>query len=158
MSPGDALIVEHVVVGATAVTAFVRLAPTTPLRSSAIAGLTDALMDLLPGMRAHRCECGSARGVVAELADTELAHVLEHVALELMALSGSPRALGGWTEWDFARDGRGVYRVSLGYDHDLVALAALHEGVALLDALCAAPDAPVDLTAIVDRISAARAA
>ena len=43
--------------------------------------------------------------------DTETPHLLEHIAEELMALSGSPRWLKGETAWDFGRDGRGVFRV-----------------------------------------------
>lgn len=156
MSLADALVVEDVVVGTAALTARVRLAPTVPPRSSGVPGLVEAVLALLPGIRAHRCACGSSHGILAELADTEIAHLLEHLVLELMALSGSPRSLDGHTAWDFARDGRGVYRISLGYDHDLVALAALREGASLLNLLCLAPDAPVGLADIVDRISATR--
>lgn len=107
----------------------------TPLKTSAVPGIATAAFGLLPGLASHRCDCGSAHGIEAELADTESAHLLEHVALELMALSGSPRTLGGRTAWDFAKDGPRVYRVRLEYDDDLVAAGALEAAVRVVAGL-----------------------
>lgn len=95
--------------------AVVRVSRPRYLRTSAFPGLAAAVLERWPGIERHRCECGSAHGIAAELADTELPHLLEHVALELAALAGAPRALRGETRWDFARDGGGVFRVSLAY-------------------------------------------
>ena len=105
------------------------------LRTAAVPHLAESLRQLLPGLSRHRCECGSAHGILQELADTETPHLLEHVVLELMALSGSPRELGGETSWDFAADGPGVFRVRLAYDDDLIALGALDIGLALVNEL-----------------------
>lgn len=107
----------------------------SPMRTSAVPGLAETVIGLMPGLRRHRCECGSAHGIAAELADTEIAHLLEHVTLEIAALAGSPRTLAGETRWDFASDGRGVFRVSLEYDDDLAVLAALREGALLVASL-----------------------
>lgn len=129
-------------------------------RTSAVPGLAPRALDLLPGLRRHSCENGSAHGFSAELGDTETAHLLEHLAVELMALSGSPRSLKGETSWDFASDGVGVYRVRLAYDHDLVALGALKSGASIIDwlfddetpgALPGASRAP-DVDALVDAL------
>ena len=76
-----------------------------------------------------------------ELADTETPHLVEHVALELMALSGSPRSLGGATSWDFAANGKGVFQVEIDYDDDLVALGALERATALVNAMLEGADA-----------------
>ena len=127
-----ALLIERVAVGPARIEALVRVAAGAPMRTSEVPGLTEAALALLPGLRRHRCECGSPHGIAAELADTEITHLLEHVALELMALSGSPRTLAGETRWDFATDGRGVFRIELDYDDDLVALGALREAMTLL--------------------------
>jgi len=84
------------------------------LRTSTVPGLADAALSAMPGLERHPCECGSAHGIRAELADTETPHLLEHVALELLALAGLPRGeLRGRTTWDFARDGAGVFHVAL---------------------------------------------
>ena len=131
------LVLERVDVGTHTVEAVVRVADSRLTRTSAVPGLAEAAVNALPGLRRHRCECGSARGIESELADTEAPHLLEHLALELMVLSGSPRSLGGETSWDFASDGRGVFRVRLDFDDDLVAIGALRHGTALANELLA---------------------
>jgi len=93
-----------------------RIADPRFTRTSSAPGIAEEIVRTHPGLRRHRCECGSAHGIEAELADTETAHLVEHVALELMALNGAPRTLRGETSWDFKSDGRGVFRVRLGYD------------------------------------------
>lgn len=72
-----------------------------------------------------------------------------------MALSGSPRSLRGETEWDFAADGRGVYRVRIEYDDDLVALGALERGVQAVNALLSG-DAPPDPRVLAEELLALR--
>jgi hypothetical protein len=58
-----------------------------------------------------------------------------------MALSGSPRSLKASTSWDFARDGQGVFRITLAFDDDLVAVGALKEAHLLVEYLLASPAA-----------------
>ena len=93
----------------------IHVADPDSMRTRAFPGLSDLLLTRLPGLRRHRCESGSAHGIVAELSDTELPHVVEHVALELMVLAGAPRSLRGQTTWDFRADGKGVFRVAVAY-------------------------------------------
>jgi cyanophycin synthetase len=150
------LIVQQVTVGAERVSALVRIVEGHPLRSSSVPGLAEDVLLMLPGLVRHRCECGSARGIVAELADTELPHLLEHVALELMALAGSPRSLRGETTWDFTADGHGVFRVALEYDDDLVALGALREAATVVNALVEGDDGAVDVVAAAARLARVR--
>ena len=74
-----------------------------------------------------------------------------------MALSGSPRTLRGETVWDFSADGRGVFRVRLGYDDDLVALGALRAAVGVCEWLLApASGEEPDVGAIVARLRGLR--
>ncbi len=125
--------IERIDVRPSQVEAFVRVTDRAFARTSAADGLPERALELLPGLSRHTCENGSAHGHAAELADTETPHLLEHVACELMALSGSPRTLRGETEWDFAVDGPGVYRVRLDYDDDLACLGALRNGVDVVE-------------------------
>jgi hypothetical protein len=96
-------------------------------RMSSIAGGEAAVraLELLPDLARHRCVNDEGRSFLEELAETEVPHLFEHIVLELMAHSGSPRSLRGETEWDFRRDGRGVFRVSFEYDDDIVCLGAI---------------------------------
>jgi hypothetical protein len=139
--------VESVNVGPDAIEAVVRSEPGEPLRTSEAPGLADAVLRAMPGLSGHRCDNGCGAMFRDELRDTELAHLAEHAALEVMAMAGSPDTLRGETTWDFARDGRGVFRVRLQFDDDLVAIGALRFAVGLVDALAsghAAPDAEAE--------------
>lgn len=156
MTGGDTLCIERVTVGHSHVEALVRVPPGAAARTSAVPGLAAAALAALPGLGRHRCACGSARGIAAELADTETPHLLEHVALELMALAGSPRSLEGETRWDFAVDGPSVYHVRIGYDDDLVALGALREAAGIVETLLRAEPAGPAVDAAVTRLEAAR--
>ncbi len=129
------LVLERVEVGDSSLEARVRVTDPVWMRTSAVPGLPSAALVLLPGLARHRCDCGASHGMRQELADTETPHVLEHVTLELMAHSGSPRDLRGETVWDFATDGRGMFRVRLAFDDELVAREALERGLALVNAL-----------------------
>jgi hypothetical protein len=117
--------IERVTVGADAVDAIVRFEPGEPLRTSDVPGMPERALRCLPGLRTHRCFNEGDLPLRDELADTEIAHLLEHATLEIMAMAGSPTTLRGETSWDFAADGRGVFRVRLAFDDDLVALGAL---------------------------------
>lgn len=97
--------------------------------------IAERALGLLPGLRRHECDNGSGRSFVDELADTEVPHLFEHVVMELMAKAGSPRSLRGETQWDFRRDGRGIFRVSVEYDDDLVCLGAIKVADRVMDYL-----------------------
>ena len=96
-----------------------------PMRTSEVDEAVDRALELLPGLRGHRCDSGRGTRLTDELPDTELAHLLEHAALEVMALAGSPDTLQGETVWDFRDDGRGVFRVRVQFDDDIVCLGAV---------------------------------
>lgn len=125
-------------------------------RTSAAPRMVERARELLPGLARHTCENGSAHGAMAEFADTETAHFLEHVACELMALAGSPRSLRAETSWDFATDGPGVFRVRIAYDDDLVCLGALQAGVDVVEWLLGRSDEKPDIDRIVASLVAVR--
>jgi hypothetical protein len=117
--------IRSVEVSPSAVEAIVVFEPREPLRTSEVPGAVERALTLLPGLRGHRCDNDAGLSFADELSDTELAHLLEHAALEIMAMAGSPTTLRGATSWDFTEDGPGVFRVSVAYDDDLVAIGAL---------------------------------
>jgi hypothetical protein len=138
---------ESVIVGPDTIEAVLRFEPGEPLRTSEVPGLAEAACTALPGLRGHRCDNDAGIPFPEEMRDTELAHLVEHAALEVMAMAGSPVTLRGATSWDFARDGRGVFHVQLAYDDDLVAIGAIRFACALVGALArgeAAPDAEAE--------------
>jgi hypothetical protein len=150
-----ALAIQRIDVGPEVIEAVVRAEPALAC-TSASPGLAKRAVELLPGLRRHTCENGSCHGIVGEMAHTETPHLFEHIAVEFMALAGSPRSLRAETVWDFARDGLHVYRVRLAYDHDLVALASMRASISMVDWLMGVlPERP-DIDAIVSSLQAAR--
>src|SRR3990172_11852213 len=63
--------------------------------SDQLPGFNDRLLQWLPSLAEHRCSMGQRGGLIERLRrGTYLGHVLEHVALELQTLAGSPVGFG----------------------------------------------------------------
>src|SRR6476469_6166447 len=59
------------------------------LASDEIPGFNEKLLALLPGLNSHHCSPGHEGGFAERLErGTYLAHIIEHVALELSSLTG----------------------------------------------------------------------
>ena len=97
-------------------------------RTSAYADCAASTLDSYPDLVRHACISDAPRGIRAELADTEVAHLIEHVVIEELVCSGVERGrLSGETSWNFSADGDGFYRVVItGADNaELVASAVI---------------------------------
>ncbi|MGD9510238.1 MAG: cyanophycin synthetase, partial [Geminicoccaceae bacterium] len=60
-------------------------------------GFVDRLLETLPGLRQHGCSYNEPGGFVRRLDEDEgtwLGHVLEHVAIELQNVAGTPVSFG----------------------------------------------------------------
>jgi len=151
------LAVEAVEVDDREIRARVRITHPALMRTSATPELAERAATLLPGLARHTCDNDSNADFMRELRDTETAHLLEHVTMELAALAGSPRSLRADTSWDFAADGRGAFRLRLDYDDDLVVLGALRAAVGVVEWLLGDGTGPVpDVGAIVTSLEAKR--
>ncbi|GAB4279498.1 MAG: hypothetical protein Kow0056_12730 [Coriobacteriia bacterium] len=116
------------------VAVFLRLEEGDPRRTSDAPGLVDAVLRALPGLYRHTCTQGGSGLLVKELADTELAHLIEHVALEVLVMHGAPRSITGETRWDRQTWGPGVYRVLLGTADAVAAGSAVTRSVEIVRA------------------------
>ena len=66
--------------------------------SSAFPGFTDKLVKLLPGLDDHRCSTGRRGGFVERLHEgTYMAHITEHVLIELQNMVGIDVGFGNAT-------------------------------------------------------------
>jgi hypothetical protein len=108
-----------------------------PLRTSAYPGLAERALAAVPSLAGHACDNPSAASLAEELADTELPHLAEHLALDLMRRAGVRGRLRGDTSWDFERDGAGTFRVQLDCVDDTLALGAMKWAVGAVNALAA---------------------
>src|SRR5205823_1086060 len=111
--------------------AWVELGDLKDSASNEIPGFNDRLMAWLPQMIEHRCSIGERGGFFERLRrGTYLAHILEHVSLELQTRAGTEMGFGRARET--SEDG--VYKVAIEYEEEALARAALETGRALLDA------------------------
>lgn len=92
------------------------------LPTDQIPGFTERLLAALPTLERHGCSAQRPGGFVERMRDgTWIGHVVEHVALEIQTLAGSP-VTRGKTRSVKGRDG--VYNVMYAYRDELVGLTA----------------------------------
>ena len=110
-------------------------------------GFVERLTSWLPGLATHECSVGRPGGFVERLRrGTYLAHIAEHVCLELQGVMGFDvsygRARGTGTE--------GVYRVTVAYEDEEPAKEAFRTALRLT--LAAMHDEPFDVADEVERL------
>jgi len=110
------------------------------------------LLEWLPGLRNHRCSTGGTRSFAEEMLTTEVAHLFEHVVLEVLVRVGSTDEVRGETVW---RKGEDAYLVSINDDDDVVCIAAARLALRLIDSAFSERATP-DTTAEIARIAALR--
>jgi len=119
--------------------------------SSEIPGFIPRLQSMLPNLVEHRCSEGVKGGFYQRLErGTYLAHILEHVALELQILSGDDVHFGK----SRMTNADGVYRVVVRYFHEALGRAALECARRLC--LAAVHDLPFDVAGEVAELQQVR--
>ncbi|MDE2413814.1 MAG: cyanophycin synthetase [Comamonadaceae bacterium] len=115
--------------------------------SNKLPGFNERLTAWLPDLVEHTCGVGERGGFIQRLeGGTWMGHVLEHVVIELLNLSGMPAEFGQTRE--ISR--RGVYRMVFRCPEEAVARVALEQGHRLL--MAAINDQPFDLKAAIHAI------
>jgi cyanophycin synthetase len=93
---------------------------------------TDRLIEIVPTLHDHTCSYGDPGGFVRRLREgTWMGHVVEHIALELQCLAGTPVSYGktrGTGE-------DGVYHVVYSYREERIGFLAAHLALRLVDSL-----------------------
>ena len=93
--------------------------------SNTIPGFYERLTAMLPGLALHRCGVGAPGGFLARLREgTWVAHILEHVVLELQNLAGMRTGFGKTRQTSV----RGVYKMAFRTRQEQVGRAALDAG------------------------------
>ncbi len=107
--------------------------------TNTLAGFTDELLVMLPGLREHSCSRGKRGGFVERLHEgTWLGHVSEHVALALQQVVGHDVRRG---KTRGVKGHQGLYNVIFGYADEQVGLAAGTLAVRLVNHLVEADPA-----------------
>ncbi len=146
--------IKKVVVGPKNLTATVEFSAKAPRLTSENAEATERVLELLPGLSEHLClgDADARFGLVAK--DTEVAHLLEHVTVELLALTNlAGDVSSGKTSLVDSR--RGLYEIILACPDDVLVAASLSSAVWLLNwAYGNQDDADPDINAIVSGLVA----
>jgi cyanophycin synthetase len=128
--------------------AWVDLGPLKDSPSDELPGFNERLMAWLPSLIEHRCSVGCRGGFFERLRrGTWQAHILEHVALELQSLAGTPVGFGRTRE----THEDGVYKVALEFEYEELGRASLEVGRDLC--LAAVYDRPFDVEGAIARLS-----
>lgn len=118
--------------------------------SNKIPGLNERLTTWLPDLIEHHCGVGERGGFIQRLeGGTWMGHVLEHVIIELLNLSGMPAEFGQTREISK----RGIYRMVFRCPEEAVARVALEQGHQLL--MAAINDEPFHLKQAIHAIKTA---
>ena len=146
--------IKKVVVGPKNLTATVEFSTKAPRLTSENAEATKRVLELLPGLSEHLClgDADARFGLVAN--DTEVAHLLEHVTVELLALTNlAGDVSSGKTSLVDSR--RGLYEIILACPDDVLVAASLSSAVWLLNwAYGNQDEADPDINAIVSGLVA----
>jgi cyanophycin synthetase len=95
-------------------------------------GFVDRLLELMPTLHEHTCSYDAPGGFVRRMTEDEgtwMGHVLEHVAIELQCLAGTPVAYGKTRSRDLPA---GQYWVIYSFDEEAVGLEAAELGLRLI--------------------------
>ncbi len=115
--------------------------------SHELPGFNDRIMSWLPTMIEHRCGVGYRGGFFERLrTGTYLAHILEHVTLEMQALAGVDVGFGKAREWL----GEGYYKVVIEYEEEEVGRATMEAARELI--MAAIHDTPYDVKAEIQKL------
>lgn len=121
--------IKKVVVGPRNLEAVVEVAPSAPLMTSDDTEGTELVLDLMPALADHLCLGDSSPRFGDVVADTELAHLLEHVSVELLARTD---AAGDTPSGQTTQVGERTYQITLACPDDVLVAGALSSAVWIL--------------------------
>ena len=121
--------IQKVTVGPRNLEAVVALAPSAPVMTSDDIEATAHVFDLLPGLMDHICLGDSSERFTEVAGNTELAHLLEHVTVELLAQTD---VAGDISSGRTTQLGDRLYQITLACSDDVLVAGALSSAVWIL--------------------------
>lgn len=121
--------ISRVAIGPRNLEATVSVAEGAPLRTSEDPEGTELVLGIMPGLADHVCLGDSSPSFGEVVADTELAHLLEHVTVELLAKTD---VAGDITSGQTEEVGDRTYKITLACPDDVLVAGALSSAVWIL--------------------------
>lgn len=131
--------IQKVTVGPKNLTARVRLANGAPVMTSGDIDATNRIFELAPQIAGHACVSAQGDTFRDCLGDTELAHLLEHLTVELMARLGVEDVSAGNT---VAADDERTWDITLSCPNDVLVIGALSSAAWIMEWAYSGGDAP----------------
>ncbi len=136
------IVIRKVVVGAQYLTATVQVAPDGPLYTSEDLEATTRIYNLMPSIVDQACMGDGGTVFRDVMGDTEVAHLLEHVTIELLARTNLAGDVSVGRTW-LVDEPRRLYDVQLVCPDDALVAGALSSAVWLVNWAFAGGGAPV---------------
>lgn len=121
--------ISKVTVGPRNLEAVVSVSPGAPLMTSEDPEGTELVLGIMPGLADHMCLGDASSNFGEVVADTELAHLLEHVTVELLAQTD---AAGDVTGGQTVEIGERTYEITLACPDDVLVAGALSSAAWIL--------------------------
>jgi cyanophycin synthetase len=100
--------------------------------SNEIPDFTERLVEMIPSLVEHKCSIGEPGGFIQRLKNgTYIPHIIEHIAIELQCLAGTPVKFGKAYE----TEQEGVYVVVFHYVVESIGLEAAEEAIWLVESI-----------------------
>lgn len=125
--------IERVEIGPENLIAQVRIADDAPLMTSEDIEGTARVYNVLPHIVEHACLGDAGETFRDAMPDTEIAHLLEHVTVELLAQTDLAGDMPAGRTWIADDDDSRTYTIELACPDDVLVAAALSSGAWILD-------------------------
>ncbi len=109
---------------------------------------------LLPQMASQRCLNDDGQSFRREALSTEIPHLFEHMIMEIQeqVRRGIGAPLKGETLWNWTRDPRGRFHVTVDYENEMVVLGAIRLAERIINALDSRHIACIDMAREIGRL------
>lgn len=124
---------KKVLVGPKTLSYIVRVEDNYPLYTSEDIEATNRVYQLIPEIAEHVCVNDAGDTFKDCMGHTEVAHLLEHVTIELLARTARVSRAYGMTQLDTSEDDSRTYETSLSCEDDTLTIAALSSAIWLMN-------------------------
>ena len=133
--------IKEVAIEPKSITATIEVADNMPLNTSEDIQATARVYNLLPQITEHACMGEGTETFRDAMGNTSVAHLFEHVAVELMSLTEPDEDITCGRTW-VDEDDDHVFHVQLGCTNDLLGCGALSSAAWIMHWAFADPEAP----------------
>lgn len=125
----------------------VKMPDAGPYLTSEAPWIPRCVFKLLPHIGSQRCFNDASHPFHREAEATEIPHLFEHMIIEIQnqVRRGVGGTLRGETRWNWTVDPKGLFHVTVDYDNEIIALAAIRLAERIINAIDSRDVADIDM-------------